>query len=299
MLSRKDIESELGKGINIFPLHSSNIKGNSINFTTSRNAWSFGRGQIVKDKNGKWIIAPKGETGQKKYDIMPGKSALINEGKKNIIILLPHATTIIETSEVIGVDNHIGGTLHSKVGMVAKGIGDIGTMLGPSFCGHLMISLHNITDEVIEVKVGETFVSLVFYYLKTPDKTKNTNVSGHVDKLAELGIQISQETREYLTTDWKMSLTGIRDKMMGSADYKTFEEKIKKEKYAKFKSYLNWQNFIIVSAYLIAIVAMILGAYYLDSKSTTKVWTERAYTVIISGVIVPFIISSAKHIKQR
>lgn len=59
MLSRKDIESELGKGINIFPLHSSNIKGNSINFTTSRNAWSLGRGQIVKDKNGKWIIAPK------------------------------------------------------------------------------------------------------------------------------------------------------------------------------------------------------------------------------------------------
>lgn len=84
MLSRKDIENELGKGINIYPLHEDNIKGNSINFTISRNAWSLGRGQIIKNTNGKWIIAPKGETGRKKFDIMPGKSAVIKDGNKNI-----------------------------------------------------------------------------------------------------------------------------------------------------------------------------------------------------------------------
>lgn len=299
MLSRKDIEKELGKGINIYPLHLNNIKGNSINFTTSRNAWSLGRGQVIKDKNGKWIVAPKGETGQKKYDIMPGGSAVINEGKRNILILLPHATTIIETSEVIGVDNHIGGTLHSKVGMVAKGIGDIGTMLGPGFCGHLMISLHNVTDEVVEVEVGETFVSLVFYYLKTPDKVKNTNVSGHVDKLAELGIQISPKTRQYLTQDWKMSLDGIKDKMLNGVEYKTLDEKIKKEKYARLKAYFNWQNLLMVMIYLIIVAIMLAGAKYLDDKNVSKVWTERAYTVIISGIIVPMILASTKLIKQR
>lgn len=58
MLSRKDIENELGKGINIYPLHNKNIKGNSINFTIGKNAWSLGSGKIIKNTNGKWIMAP-------------------------------------------------------------------------------------------------------------------------------------------------------------------------------------------------------------------------------------------------
>ena len=227
MLSRKDIENELGKGINIYPFHYENVKGNSINLTIGRNAWSLGRGKVVQDKNKDWILASKYENGKKNCDILPGKSAIIREGKDNILILLPHTTTLVETSEVVGVDYNIGGTLHSKVGMVAKGIGDISTMLGPGFCGHLMISMHNITDQVIEVKVGETFVSLVFYYLKTPEVMKNTNVSGHVDKLSELGIQIKPETREYLTADWKMSLNGIREKLIKSEEYKELNELLK------------------------------------------------------------------------
>lgn len=55
MLSRKDIEKELGTGINIYPLHCNNIKGNSINFSVGQNAWSLSRGQIVKDKNGEVV----------------------------------------------------------------------------------------------------------------------------------------------------------------------------------------------------------------------------------------------------
>lgn len=299
MLSRKDIEKELGTGINIYPLHCNNIKGNSINFSVGQNAWSLSRGQIVKDKNGKWVLAPKVDNGKKKIDIMTGDSAIIHDGKRNILILLPHTTTIVETSEVIGVNNYIGGTLHSKVGMVAKGIGDIGTMLGPGFCGHLMISLHNITDEVIEVSVGETFVSLIFFYLKTPDDKSNTNVSGHVDKLSELGIHISQETREYLTSDWKMSLNGIKEKMMSSNEYKLLYDKIKKEKYDKVKAFLNWQNLLIVALYVIVITIMFLLAKYADNKYETNVWSERVYTIIISGIIVPIIIASGKLFKKR
>ena len=299
MLSRKDIENELGKGINIYPLHSNNIKGNSINFTIGKNAWSLGRGQVIKDTNGKWIIAPKENGGRKKTDIMPGKSSIISDGKRKILILLPHTTTIVETSEVIGVNNYIGGTLHSKVGMVSKGVGDIGTMLGPGFCGHLMISLHNVTDEVIELNVGETFVSLVFYYLKTPDDTKNTNVSGHVDKLAELGIQISQDTREYLMADWKMSLNGIKKRMIESDEYKTLQQRKKKEKDAIIRSFFNWQNCLIVVIYLIVIIIMVLGAKKLDLYTGKNDWSNRAFTIIMSGIIIPLIMKSGKLIKRR
>lgn len=300
MLSRKDIENELGKGINIYPLHNKNIKGNSINFTIGKNAWSLGSGKIIKNTNGKWIMAPEIDNGRKIVDIKPGKSAIIHDEKKhNKLILLPHTTTIVETSEVIGVNNYIGGTLHSKVGIVAKGIGDIGTMLGPNFCGHLMISLHNISDKIIELPVGETFVSLVFFYLKTPDNTINTNMSGHVDKLAELGINIDQKTREYLTEDWKMSLDGIKYKMTRSNEYKELVSKIKQEKYSKLKSYFNWQNALLIFAYIALSIIMVIFAKHFDNKYNTTVWSERAYTIIISGIIVPLIIASGKLFKHR
>jgi len=205
----------------------------------------------------------------------------------------------VETSEVIGVNNYIGGTLHSKVGIVAKGIGDIGTMLGPNFCGHLMISLHNISDKIIELPVGETFVSLVFFYLKTPDNTINTNMSGHVDKLAELGINIDQKTREYLTEDWKMSLDGIKYKMTRSNEYKELVSKIKQEKYSKLKSYFNWQNALLIFAYIALSIIMVVFAKHFDNKYNTTVWSERAYTIIISGIILPLIVASGKLFKHR
>ena len=46
MLSRRDIEKELGKGINVFPLQKDNIKENSINLTASTYAWTLGTATI-------------------------------------------------------------------------------------------------------------------------------------------------------------------------------------------------------------------------------------------------------------
>lgn len=40
MLSKRDIEKELGKGINIYPVIRDNFKENSINLTASANAWT-------------------------------------------------------------------------------------------------------------------------------------------------------------------------------------------------------------------------------------------------------------------
>ena len=299
MLSRTDIEKELGKGINIVPLHRKNIKGNSINFTVGRNAWSLGNGQVKKDNTGKWRLASKVKNGTKKYDIVAGKSGIIDDNKKKLLILLPHTTTIVETSEVIGVGNYIGGMLHSKVGMVAKGVGDISTMLGPGFCGHLMISLHNITDEVVTIEVGDTFVSLVFYYLKTPERMKNTNISGHVDKLSELGISVEQGTRTFLTADWKMSLNGIRDEMKKSQEYKEFLDEQKAKRNENIKAYFNVRNVLIIASYVIILVG---GAYlcnYLDKSNQNTIWMDRYGTILSTGIIVPLILYGARLFKKN
>lgn len=96
-----------------------------------------------------------------------------------------------------------------------------------------------------------------------------------------------------------MSLNGIKEKMMSSNEYKLLYDKIKKEKYDKVKAFLNWQNLLIVALYVIVITIMFLLAKYADNKYETNVWSERVYTIIISGIIVPIIIASGKLFKKR
>ena len=304
MFSRRDIIRELGKEINIFPLHPANIKENSINFTIGHNAWALGNGSIIIE-NGKGNnkinihLAKSGENEHKKY-ISKGTSAIVKCNGKDFLVLLPHATTIVETSEVIGVGSHIGGTLHSKVGIVAKGVGDVGTMLGPNFAGHLMISLHNMTDEVISLPVGTTFVSLVFYHLHTPSaKRQNSNISGHVDKLAELGVQIDSSTREFLTKDWKCSVEGIRKKMCSSDTYKDFRKQAAKEQFFTIKEYLTIRNIVIAVIFLICVLGAGKLAVVIDVKYNTTVWSERFWTVVLSGIIVPIVLAAKNLFKRR
>ena len=298
MLSKQDIFKELGKEINIYPLHINNIKENSINLTISKNAWSLGSASIIEKTPRKFCLAPSGMQ-KRKYTIFKGGSAIVKAGGKNYLILLPHVTTIVETSEVIGVGNRIGGTLHSKVGVVAQGIGDIGTMLGPNFCGHLMISLHNITDEVISIEVGETFVSLVFYYLNSASKeNKNSNISGHVDKLSELGIKIDARTREYLTEDWKCKIDGIRDKLCASDEYKAFRAQLSKNRRSNVLKYFNVRNIALSLVFIVVVVGAGIGANYIDTKAETSVWSDRYWTVISSGIFVPVLLAYRKFFKK-
>ena len=52
MLSRIDIENELGKGINIVPFNRENIKENSINLSASEYAWSLNGGSYYINNKG-------------------------------------------------------------------------------------------------------------------------------------------------------------------------------------------------------------------------------------------------------
>ena len=137
MLSKIDIERQIGKGINIVPFKRDNIKENSINFTISNMAWT---------------LNPK-DTGQGYNNANPACSS-------GILTLEPHSTTVVYTEEVIALNNKLGGTFHAKVGIVSKGVVFSSTMIGPSYCGHLMVSIQNPTDKKIKLSVGETFISI-------------------------------------------------------------------------------------------------------------------------------------------
>ena len=100
MLSRRDIEKELGKGINIVPLITSNIKENSINLSVGKNAWSISRGKVYWCDENKFTVR-KNEHSRREYEILRGQSCIRKVNSENkqkeYMILLPHSTTIVET----------------------------------------------------------------------------------------------------------------------------------------------------------------------------------------------------------
>lgn len=295
MLSRNNIYKELGKNINIYPFISENIKENSVNLTIGGNSWTKGSGTVYWF-GGDVFSLIKGNTKPKDTQHFKSGQNCVFETycnsksrrrKEKYIILLPHSTTIIETNEVIGIGDKIGGTFHSKVGVVAKGVGHIGTMLGPGFCGHLMISVHNITDDVIALKVGSTFVSLCFHYLDSGVSRTSSTISGHVDKFASLGIDIDESTSAYLTEDWKSDINKIKNKMEMSESYRKFKKQLIRQRFKDVFSRFTWSG-IFKSIIVLLILALIYYiAYRIDSNNGNSVWTDRYITIGFSGVLIP------------
>ena len=115
MLSKYDIENELGKGICIHPLKLDNIKENSVNLSAGKYAWATRSCDIyfredVKEKDEKFSLTPYSAR-DRKITITKGKSCIVEDTKgQKYIVLLPMSTTLIETEEVLAVNNNIGGT---------------------------------------------------------------------------------------------------------------------------------------------------------------------------------------------
>lgn len=281
MLSKIDIQKELGTGISLIPFKSENIKENSINLSASCYAWTMSDGEVYKDKD-KWILVD-GESKKNKKIIKftKGNSAVYNTAsEKKEIIILPFSTTLIQTEEVLAVGNNIGGTYHSKVGLVSQGFGHIGTMLGPNFSGHSLIAIHNVSKEVLTIEIGKTFVSIVFNYLKTPISMNNPTKNGHLEKLSEFGIRLSQEDREFLDNDWKSDTNRVRQKLKEESSFKEYNQRLKKIKNEHLKKYLNKHNVILFGGVVTSLYLLYLWA------SKNPIWIERFWSVGFSGIFI-------------
>lgn len=297
MLSKTDIYNELGKGISIYPLDIDNIKENSVNLSASEYAWTFCGGIVYYDETEKHLdnmfSIEYSEKRCKKKEIKSKEKAVIDILGKKYIILFPNSTTIIETNETIAIGDNIGGTYHSKVGCVSRGIGYISTMVGPNFCGDSLVALHNPTNEIIALKCGDTFVSVIFYYLKTKYSNGNATVSGHMDKFAAWEIKITDEDLRNLNADWKKSKSKICENMICTEDYKRIKQEIKLQKQ---KSLINPKNIIISLGIIVVFVFWGFLAEYVDAKTGTHTWGDRFWNVCCSGIVVTIILPVVKYI---
>lgn len=287
MLSNKDIVYELGRNIAIFPIKSENLKGASYNLTASKYAW---------------VYSPSVKNSYKYKDKIykSGDNCVYGD----TIILFPKTVTLIETEEVLAVSNNIGGTFHSRVSMVNKGIGHISTCLGPNWCGQCLIALHNITDSIIEVKCGDEICSVVFEYIHKNSDMKNQNKTGHTDKFSNYGIKLSDEEEKDLNADWKGSFKEVSAKMCGNINKKKMDRKseylILKETYKNnWKQYINKSNIILTIIIVFMVAVMFILAALIERFTGETVWWDRAWSILSSGVIIYIIHIIMNNIRRR
>ena len=291
MLSKIDILKELSNGIVVFPLDKNNIKENSLNICAGQFAWATESATIYccnqeKNKDKRFSLT-KDDTHNIEIKIEKGLSCVNTDNQNNkYLILLPLATTLIETKEVLSLGSNIGGTYHSKVGQVSKGLGHIGTMVGPNFSGDSLIAIHNISKNLVVLKEGESFVSVVFHYLDTPYTQLNPTTSGHTDKFAALGIKATEEELKILNADWKKSFKEVCDKMCASDEFKKIKRELGDERRKLVKKWFNKKNILIIISTVAVFAGLYCGACALDEVVKKPVWVDRFFNVGFSGVFI-------------
>ena len=215
MFSKIDIQKSLGKDIIFFPFKEDNIKENSLNLTVSKWAWTLTE---VDQSELKKI----GNDGEKKYG--EKKSCLINKDGKDNIILFPFSTTMVITNEFLAIGKSIGGTIHTRVGTAALGVGHISTMLGPSYMGRLCVPLHNPTCKPIYLPVGDSFLSIIFYRLNSSIKESNHTSKAHIDKFSTWGITLNEKERQEICLEDLKDMESCVAEIKKSQDFISYKQ---------------------------------------------------------------------------
>ncbi|MGX5538909.1 dCTP deaminase domain-containing protein [Bacillus wiedmannii] len=189
LLSNNDIKRELikAKNIAIHPLSLDKIRGSSINMTASNMAWR------VSDK----------------------QSAVAG----NVIKIPANDTVCIYTQEAIWISRNIGGTYHPRVSLVSKGLAHISTTLDPAWAGLSLVAVNNPTDREIEIRVGENFITIMLYYLKTASDLNIIDNAASRSDIAR-GFTLSHDEDLFLQEQWHRTSHGIEEKMLNSQNYK-------------------------------------------------------------------------------
>ncbi len=299
MLGYEDIIRELGKGISVFPFKESKIKGNALNLSVSEYAWSLKAGEVWVNENGEFFSKKPDIGTHEKYIIEEKHSAVIVHNNQKYVIVFPLSSTLIETQEVISVSNRIGGIYNSKVSLVSKGACNIGTYLEPNYRGHSLVTIQNLSENIMVLCVGDTFVAITFFHLKTAvPKSLLGALSGRFEILVEGNISVSRDAKNYLSEQWKNSSDEIRKKMEQSKEFIRFIKDEKKRRYKKTIGYINKRNIGIVLLAFAFFSLTYFIAYRVDSLSGNTIWRDRFWDVGCSGLIVTILFSFLKFLKD-
>ena len=133
---------------------------------------------------------------------------LHKEGNEWCFYLKPKETVLVLTMESIWVSKYIGGTFHSKVGLVTYGLGHVSTTLDPGWQGQLLVPLNNPTGDKIRIVVAiqtrdlkmeyQTFITMVLFRSETPAIQTVDNETARIELLEKIVEDIHLSKKERL-----------------------------------------------------------------------------------------------------
>jgi deoxycytidine triphosphate deaminase len=251
VLSEWDIINELGKGIFIYPFKGKDdsIRGCCLCLTASEYAYTFTINQQTR----------------KKEAVLCYEQDL--DGSNKLIRIPAQKTAILWTNESVFLGDYLCGSLHSKVKLVSQGLGHIGTRVNPNYGGLLAIALHNLSDEDILIKVGETIVYLRIHRLNSKSSffPKLTDDSGKLIDAIPEGCETPPPLKNWILDEKNLWRKGAPEEIWkvleASSEYKKAKNELKKKsiRYRLVFKYLpQWEP--MVWATIIAALAAIGGA---------------------------------------
>lgn len=249
VLSEWDIINELGRGIFIYPLKDKDhsIRGCCLCLTASEYAYTFSINQRTQHKEPLHLIE--------------------KDSDGNKLIKIPaRKTAIVWTNESVFLCNYLCGSLHSKVNLVSQGIGHIGTRVNPNYGGTLAIALHNLSDNDIPIKVGETIAYLRVHRLSSKSSfAKSGDDAGKLNDAIPEDCTTPRELQNWINdrqNRWrKGDPDDIWQMLRASVEYQKVKDELQKKSigYRLFSKYLPpWEP--MVWATIIAALAAIGGA---------------------------------------
>ncbi|AFM27811.1 dCTP deaminase [Desulfomonile tiedjei] len=119
--------------------------------------------------------------------------------ENGVYTLPPRSTIQILTKESVWVSSRIGGTLHSRVSLVSKGLSHISTTVDPGWTGPLLITLRNTLDREFKLKKDDRLVTMVLYRTQRRAKGRHKKPDFLRDILIDqVKEQIQEEVDEYM-----------------------------------------------------------------------------------------------------
>ena len=218
VLSEWDIINELGRGIFIYPFYErrKSIRGCCLCLRASEYAYTFN------------IAEPTQEP----------QDLLFTDQDNNKFIKIPsRKTAIIWTEESVFLGNYLCGSLHSTVKLVSQGLGHIGTRVNPNYGGVMAIALHNLSDNEIQIQVGETIAYLRIHRLssKSSFPSQSRESPGKVNDAIPEGCRRPKKLSDWLFNDdpqnrWRQGHPeDIRKMLEASPEYQTAKDELKQK----------------------------------------------------------------------
>jgi len=254
VLSEWDIINELGRGIFIYPFKytepnqpSESIWGCCLCLTASEYAYRFTINQQTQKKEAFLLI---------EKDL---------EGNK-LIKIPAQKTAILWTNESVFLGNYLCGSIHSKVKLVSQGLGHIGTRVNPNYGGILAIALHNLSEDEVLIKVGETIAYLRIHRLNSKSSFgKSSDSPGRFNDAIPEGCPTPPELQSWIDDQHNLWRKGdpeeIRKVLEASSHYQKAKDELKQQSigYRLLGKYWpQWEP--MVWATIIAALAAIGGA---------------------------------------